>query len=235
MRLNALIKKMVWTASALRAKNAANPPAEAGPKRFKGGFTMRQYSALPNRPLRPRTTVHVPCQILPPTVTFDDPAVAVMTDFQKVTAFTIDPDVSVDTAARVMRRRKVHLLLVMSEENHVIGIITSNDLLGEKTMKCISARGIPRADALVRDIMTPESELEVISMDDVRYAHVGHVVATLKGKGRQHAAVVDEDASGHQILRGLFACSQISRQLGEPVDAPEIAQTFAEISVALAT
>lgn len=196
---------------------------------------MRQYSALPNRPLRPRTTVHSPSQVLPPKVTLDDPALAVMTDFQKVTAFTIDPDVSVDSAARVMRRRNVHLLLVMSVENHVLGIITSNDLLGEKTLQCVCARGIVRADAMVRDIMTPESRLEVISMDDVMYAHVGHVVATLKAKGRQHAAVVDEDASGNQILRGLFSCSQISRQLGEPVETTEIAQTFAEISAALKT
>lgn len=194
---------------------------------------MRQYSALPNRPLQPRTGVHSPCQVLPPRVTLDDPALAVMTDFQKVTAFTIDPDVSVDTAARVMRRRNVHLLLVMNADNHILGIITSNDLVGEKTLQCISARGISRADALVRDIMTPESRLEVISMDDVMHAHVGHVVTTLKSKGRQHAAVVDEDESGHQTLRGLFACSQISRQLGVPVETPEIAQTFAEISVAL--
>lgn len=194
---------------------------------------MRQYSALPNLPLRPRTSVHTPSQVLPPRVTLDDPALAVMTDFQKVTAFTIDPDVSVDTAARVMRRRNVHLLLVMSAENHVLGIITSNDLVGEKTLQCVSARGITRADVLVRDIMTPESRLEVISMDDVIYAHVGHVVATLKAKGRQHAAVVNEDVSGHQVLRGLFSCSQIARQLGRPVETTEIAQTFAEISLAL--
>ncbi len=196
---------------------------------------MRKYSALPNRPLRPRTTIHSPSQVLPPKVSFEDPAMTVMTDFQKVTAFTIDPDVSVDTAARVMRRRKVHLLLVMSEENHVLGIITSNDLLGEKTLQCINSRGISRADALVRDIMTPEDRLEVISMDDVMHAHVGHVVATLKSKGRQHAAVVDEDAAGNQVLRGLFSCSQLARQLGEPVETIEIAQTFAEISLALKT
>jgi CBS domain-containing protein len=194
---------------------------------------MRQYSALPSRPLRPRTRFHSPSQTLPPQVTLDDPAVAVMTDFQKVIAFTIDPDVSVDTAARVMRRRNVHLLLVVDVDNHVLGIITSNDLLGEKTLQCISARGIAREDALVRDIMTPENLLEVISIDDVLHAHVGHVVATLKATGRRHAAVVDEDASGQQILRGLFACSQLSRQLGEPVETVEIAQTFAEISVAL--
>jgi CBS domain-containing protein len=194
---------------------------------------MRQYSALPHRPLRPHTSFHSPCHALPLRVTPEDPADAVMTDFQKVTAFTIDPDVSVDTAARVMRRRKVHLLLVVDVENRVLGIITSNDLVGEKTLQCISARGISRADAVVRDIMTPEEQIEVISMDDVLHAHVGHVVATLKATGRRHAAVVDEDASGNQILRGLFSASQLANQLGEPVETIEIAQNFAEISAAL--
>jgi len=194
---------------------------------------MRQYSALPHRPLRPRTSFHSPFQAQPLRVTPEDPAEVVMTDFQKVTAFTIDPDVSVDTAARVMRRRRVHLLLVVDVENHVLGIITSNDLIGEKTLQCISTRGISRVDALVRDIMTPEDRLEVISMDDVLHAHVGHVVATLKATGRRHAAVVDEDASGRQILRGLFSASQLACQLGEPVETIEIARNFAEISVAL--
>jgi len=194
---------------------------------------MRQYSALPSKPLRSHTSFHSPGQVLPPKVGLEDPAISVMTDFRKVTALTVDPDVSADSAARVMRRRNVHLLLVVNVENHVLGIITSNDLIGEKILQCISARGISREDALVRDIMTPESRLEVIAMDDVMHAHVGHVVATLKAKGRRHAAVVDEDASGNQVLRGLFSCSQLARQLGEPVETIEIAQNFAEISFAL--
>ena len=70
-------------------------------------------------------------------------------------------------------------------------------------------------------------------MEDVQHAHVGHVVATLKATGRRHAAVVDEDGSGNQVLRGLFAASQLARQLGEPVETAEIAQNFAEISLAL--
>jgi CBS domain-containing protein len=224
---------LVLTVRKRQAKNAFNLRADAGPRPSNGGNTMRQYSALPNRPMRPHTSFHTPCQALPPKVTLEDPALAVMTDFQKVTAFTIDPDVSVDSAARVMRRRNVHLLLVVDVENHVLGIITSNDFIGEKTLQCISARGISRADALVRDIMTPEHRLEVIGMDDVLHAHVGHVVATLKATGRRHAAVVDADASGRQILRGLFAASQLARQLGEPVETMEIAQNFAEISAAL--
>ena len=37
----------------------------------------------------------------------------------------------------------------------------------------------------------------------------------------------------NQILRGLLSCSQIALQLGEAVETIEIAQNFAEISVAL--
>ncbi len=194
---------------------------------------MRQYSPLPHRSLQPHSSFHSPGHGLPPRVTPEDPASAVMTDFLKVTAFTIDPDVSVDTAARVMRRRKVHLLLVVNVDNHLLGIITSNDLIGEKTLQCISTRGIAREDALVRDIMTPQERLEVIDMKDVEHARVGHVVATLKAAGRRHAAVIDADPAGNQVLRGLFAASQLAAQLGEPVETSEIAQTFAEISVAL--
>lgn len=194
---------------------------------------MREYPAFHYRSLRPRTGFHRPSQALPLHVTLEDAAVAVMTDFQKVTAFTIDPDVSVDTAARVMRRRNVHLLLVVNVQNHILGIITSNDLLGEKTLKCINARGIAREDVLVRDIMTPENKLEVISMADVLRAHVGHVVATFKDNGRRHLIVVDEDTSGHQILRGLFSASQLAHQSGEPIEITEVAHNFAEISAAL--
>ena len=194
---------------------------------------MRQYSVLPTRPLRSHSSFHNPSQSLPPEVTPEDPALTVMTDFQKVTALTIDPDVSVDTALRVMVRRKVRLLLVVDVDNLVLGIVTSNDLLGEKPLQCVSARGISREEALVRDVMTAESQLEVSTMDEVLHAHVGNVLATFKAKGRRHALVVDQDAAGRQILRGLFSASQLARQLGEPVETSEIAQTFAEISVAL--
>ena len=194
---------------------------------------MRQYTALPCRSLRPRTSVYSPCQVMRRQVAFDDAAVDVMTDFRQVTAFTVDPEVSADAAARVMRRRNVHLLLVVNVENHILGIITSNDLLGPKPLTCLNTRGIAREEVLVRDIMTAEGELEVIAMDDVMHAQVGHVVATLKTTGRRHAVVVDEDASGRQTLRGLFAASQIAQQLGEPIETIELATNFAEISAAL--
>jgi hypothetical protein len=70
-------------------------------------------------------------------------------------------------------------------------------------------------------------------MADVRGSKVGHVVATLRKAGRQHALVVDSDVRGRQTVRGLFSATQIARQLGATIQTSEIARTFSEIEVLL--
>ena len=124
-----------------------------------------------------------------------------------------------------MIQHGVRLLLVVDENRKVVGIITATDLLGEKPLQVIADRGCRREDVRVRDIMTPTHRLEVLHMNDVRSAKVGHIVATLKMAGRQH---------GKQTIRGLFSATQIARQLGVAIQASEIARTFSEIEAQLA-
>jgi hypothetical protein len=71
-------------------------------------------------------------------------------------------------------------------------------------------------------------------MAEVRAAKVGHIVATLKKAGRQHAVVVERDARGRQLVRGLFSATQIARQLGVTIQTSEVARTFSEIESMLA-
>ena len=106
--------------------------------------------------------------------------------------------------------------------------------LGEKPLQVIAERGCKREDILVRDIMTPQHRLEVLQMDDVRGAKVGHVVATLKKSGRQHAVVVEVDRNGKQRVCGLFSATQVARQLGVTIQTSEVARTFSEIEALLA-
>jgi hypothetical protein len=86
-----------------------------------------------------------------------------------------------------------------------------------------------RGDIQVRDIMTPQERLEVLDLERVRRAKVGHVVAALRKAGRQHAVVVEFDAKGRQSVRGLFSATQIARQLGVTIQTSEVARTFSEI------
>jgi CBS-domain-containing membrane protein len=195
---------------------------------------LRNYAALDSLLLQPGSGFCQPSQSLPQRVGFDDTAESVMTDLQQISAVLIRPGDGVDEANRRMLQRSVRLLLVVDENRKVVGLVTATDILGEKPLQLIAERGCRREDILVRDIMTPQHRLEVLRMADVRSAKVGHVVATLKKSGRQHAVVVDVDGNGRQTVRGLFSAIQIARQLGVAIRTSEVARTFSEIEAQLA-
>ena len=174
-----------------------------------------------------------PTQAVPEKATLDDAAVNVMTDLTRVTAVIILPGDTVDEAHRRMVQRGVRLLLVVDQDRRVVGLITATDILGEKPVLAASQRGLRREEVHVRDIMTSQERLQVLSMADVRAAKVGHIVTTLQKAGRQHAMVVDYDVKGRQTVRGLFSVTQIARQLGVNIQTTETARTFSEIESTL--
>lgn len=195
---------------------------------------LRDYSPLPFGMLRPGTGYAQPSQAVPDKVTLDDSAVSVMTDLTRVTAVIILSGDTVDEAHRRMIQRGVRLLLVVDQDRKLVGLVTASDLLGEKPVLAASERGLRREELMVRDIMTPQERLEVLDLADLRSAKVGHIVATLKKAGRQHALVVERDAGGRQLVRGLYSLTQIARQLGVVIQASEVAHTFYEIEMRLA-
>lgn len=162
------------------------------------------------------------------------PAIEVMTDLQRVSAATITPDATLAQATQTMVARSVRLLLVVNPVSEILGLITARDTMGDRPIKFIQEHGGKHADLKVRDCMTLLDNIEVLSMNDVLRAEVGHIVATLESVGRQHAMVVDIDPlSGEEAVRGIFSISQIGRQLGIPLQTVEVAKTFAEIKAML--
>ena len=195
---------------------------------------LRDYPALTYAMLRPGSGYAQPSQSLPDKVTLEDPALNVLTDFQRVTAVIILPGDSLDEAHRRMIQRGVRLLLVVDQDRKVMGVITATDILGEKPMQTLVERGIRREELVVRDIMTPQERLEVLKLADIRVAKVGHIVATLKHSGRQHALVVEERGPGAHVVRGVFSATQVARQLGVAIQTSQVAFTFSEIEATLA-
>ncbi len=192
------------------------------------------YEALNYSTLKAETTYHRPLQVLPERVTASSPATDVMTDFTKVAAITMGPCATINAAEQRMIASNVRLLLVTEQSNKILGIITANDIQGDRPIKYLQKiGGGKREEIYLQDIMTPADQLDVLRMSDVQKVMVGDIVETMKCVGRQHALVVDEDANGQQTLRGIFSTKQISRQLGIEIDTAEIARTFAEIDEAL--
>lgn len=191
------------------------------------------FAALTNHPFKAGAGFARPMQVLPENVTLNDPAIDVMTDLRSVSVVNVRAMTSMEKANAKMIRYGVRTLLVLDDEDKVAGLLTATDVLGEKPVRFLQQVGGTHADILVRDVMTVQRDLKVLKLDDVLKARVGDILATLKAAGRQHAMVVEENADGGQIVRGLFSATQIARQLGIRVRTAEVARVFAEIEAAV--
>jgi CBS domain-containing protein len=190
----------------------------------------RDYDSLPIRELGIDAGFRRPTQSQAQRVDVESPALQVMTDLARVSPATIRPQAPLAGANQFMITRGVRLLLVIDEDETVLGVITATDILGEKPLVVATGRGLRRDELTVADVMTPAEQVEVIALADVEAARVGHVVETLRRAGRQHALVVDAERK----VRGIFSLSQIARQLGIAVQSGvEVARTFREIETAI--
>jgi len=176
-----------------------------------------------------------PEQVLPEHVTSTSAAMDAMTDLTLTTAVTVSPAKTVDDALQIMVHKGVRMLLVEDLQCRVMGLITTSDIQGEKPMLFSKEAGIKHAEVLVRDIMIPIGEIEVMDFGEASHSQIGDIVKTLTQAGRQHALVI-EPREGDQgvLIRGIFSTSQISRQLGIEIQPTEKAQTFVDLETAIA-
>ena len=195
---------------------------------------LRNYQPLPFAVLPSGIGYSQPTQTALERVQLDSPATDVMTDLTRVVGVIVLAGDTVDEAYRRMIQRGVRLLLVVDQDRKVLGVITANDVWGEKPVQVAVQQGLHRDDVLVRNVMTPCANLQVIDMEQVSRAEVGHIVATLKHAGRQHTLVVERGAKGGMRLRGIFSTTQIVRQLGMNIQSSNVANTFAELEARLA-
>jgi CBS domain-containing protein len=190
----------------------------------------REYDPLPLRELGAGAGFRRPTQAPAGKVTIESAAPEVMTDLRRTTPATIRPQAPLAGANQFMITRGVRLLLVVDEQEKVLGVITATDILGERPMLVATERGMRRDELTVADIMVSAERVEVIALADVDGARVGHVLETLRRAGRQHALVVDSDNK----VCGIISLSQIARQLGVAYAiGGEVARTFSEIEAAI--
>ncbi|MCB1314834.1 MAG: CBS domain-containing protein [Leptospiraceae bacterium] len=189
------------------------------------------YSIIPTELLESGVSYHRPTPTAPLRVSMDSSAMEVMTDLKQVAASTIGPESSVEEANTKMKLRGVRMLLVVDVDDTILGLITATDVLGEKPMQYLNTHGGQHKDIKVKNIMTPQSQIEVLLIRDVSQASVGDVVETLKKVGHQHAVVVDNQGPNNaRTIRGIFSLNQIARQLGINIVNYEVPHTLSEIA-----
>ena len=191
------------------------------------------YKPLPLARMREGVVVQ-PLLTGPKPIRLDSPAIEAMTDLRQVAAATIRASATISEANRTMIARGVRLLFVVAVTGVIEGLLTAHDIVGEKAVNLLHERGGRHTELTVAHLMVPRSAIDVLDIEDVLRSEVGHIVATLKDAGRQHALVVDRDRlTREEFVRGIFSATQIGRQLGMPISTFEVAHTFAEIEAEL--
>lgn len=150
-------------------------------------------------------------------VHMDDPALAVMTDFSLVLANTINQNETIDNALNEMKLHGVHMLLATDDEQTISGIISSEDLLGEKPIKLLQHSRVERSNITVKMLMTTIKDIIAFDIDTIQQARVGNIVTTMKAFKQHYALVLRTKGDNAPFIRGLFSTSQISKQLHKDI------------------
>ncbi|MFC1603297.1 CBS domain-containing protein [Pseudomonadota bacterium] len=196
----------------------------------------RMYKALSCSLIAQGSTVAREARDRKINLSLNDPAMYVMTDFNIMPPFAIGPTASIDAANAKMIASGIRMLFVTGSDGTLFGIVTANDVLGEKPVRYLHEHSGTREDIMTQDIMTPHSELQALKLLDVEMSTVGDVIETMKKLQRQHVLVVEtsETKSGESI-RGLFSSTQITRQTGVEIPISERANSFADIERVIAS
>ncbi len=189
------------------------------------------YRTLPFRPIDPASTCAKTDRGYD-SLTLDHPALAVMTDFRLVPAATIAPQASLSRTLDKMKTVGVRMLLVLDDDSVLQGLITANDILGERAIEYVEKHRVKREDVQVADIMHPVETLRALPLPDVIQSSIGDLVNSLKGLGLQHVLVTTVEF-GEPKIRGIFSAAEIARQLGLELDPMAHARSFAELEKVL--
>lgn len=189
-----------------------------------------RFKPLPWTKLQRGVPCYLPKPAARPPVDAQSPALAVMTDLQRVPPVTIVRDASLDDANKAMALCHTQYLLVADEQRHLLGIVTEAGTKGHRPLAVAHTKGVRPSELVVGDVMiSKHDDAEVMHLRDVTTARVGNVLAALKEMGTPHCLVVDHDEEDHHVLCGVFLLSQIERQMGLTSQSAEIAQTFSQV------
>jgi CBS domain containing-hemolysin-like protein len=139
------------------------------------------------------------------------PATTVMTDFRERASVTVAETVTIDEALLHLRHAGVRSAFAIDDERQlVVGMITAYDITSEKPLQVPHT---PRSKVCVRDIMQRVPDWSVIEFPDLQRSTVGDVARLFQEAHVTHIPVMETDANGARMLRGLLSAARVKKLL----------------------
>ena len=173
------------------------------------------YALLETQKLPENTGFYHP-EKQPEIAHLDSPALDVFTDFKSKPPACISPHENVQSALEHMKTEGVKSLLVVNEEEMIIGLVSARGVQGARLGMIAQKHAVNLTDVTVYMAMMPAEDLSTLNFKYLDSARVGHIVRLMHDKGVNYLLALEEIAD-QQIVRGIFSASRISRQLDELV------------------
>ncbi|PIQ43736.1 MAG: hypothetical protein COV52_01495 [Gammaproteobacteria bacterium CG11_big_fil_rev_8_21_14_0_20_46_22] len=179
----------------------------------------KKYDALPIIALSKENTYTHP-EAMPELIHWDDKALNVMINFETVRPALARPkDLIDDTLVKMKSSGRLVMLVV--DEDCVVGAVSSGDLQGAKPLKITQEDRIKHSEITVKMVMTPREKLLTLNYQDLRFAKVGNLIKTLRENNSRYALVVDiQEGSSEQRVHGLVNAYDIIKRLEHNPGAP---------------
>lgn len=152
----------------------------------------------------------------------------IFTDFKQHRPLMIDADIYACDAFYLMGKTQSGLLLVVDNNNELVGTI-SHDELNEQQFMIKQKQGFERHHLKVSDLMVKRSNMKSLDYKWLAMLTIEDFVSMLKSKGMQYCLVTDTES---EQIRGIISARDVASRLHIDVDI-QPPKTFVDIFVAV--
>lgn len=157
---------------------------------------------------------------MPEILHLDDDAMLGLFDFSLIKPATLYESDTLEDALDTIKSTGQHLILVLDDSKHVIGILRSEDIQGQKPYQIMEEKRIPRGEIPVKALMMNYDAVLTFDYDQVVGSKVGNVVVTMQEQKKHYAIVQQAHGTSDEVcIRGSFSISHLSHALGSDVSS----------------
>ncbi|HEX5687265.1 MAG TPA: hypothetical protein VFY73_24885 [Ideonella sp.] len=166
------------------------------------------------------------------TATLTDPAISQMTDLRLAACVKVDHRDGIAPTLHVMQRAGVRMAFVTGIAGELIGLVTADDLQGERPMLRAMADHIGVEELTLDQVMTPRAEWQVVDAWQIEHCRLGNVAATMREHGLRYLLVAERSTTSTEVC-GLFSARRLELVLGVELGSGPLSRSFAELEAVL--
>lgn len=163
-------------------------------------------------------------------ISLNTKALDVFADFHTRSPRVINKDALASEALQKMIDQKVRALLVVNDQDQVIGLVGAAQLQGMILMQTAQQQGVTAKEVTVSMMMKPLNKLQMLDYKLLDNALVGHIARFLNENNLNHVLVYERDEQENMVIRGIFSASFIGRRLGMQIGHALSESSIADIS-----